>query len=214
LLLYDECPKCGAQREAEADSRFCLACGTYLKISESKTAQGNRANRAETKRSAKQGAQGLVANDGNGSSEALHGGKKLHKVPRFAIPAALIAIVVVVASALLIPLFTSGEHGGNSEYVGEWYVPTDTDRRINISSDGSVTYGDENHGTIASGKWTVIDEDAGAIKFTLKAQSGNEKMFEEGPSEFTRMAYAESTNKMTAQLYYSPSEWETYIKQQ
>ena len=139
--------------------------------------------------------------------------KPPRKFPKLVIA---LAIIAVVAVALLYPMLTSGGSGDSngSEYVGEWYVPTDTDRRINISSDGSVTYGDDNHGTIASGKWTVIDEDAGAIKFTLKAQSGNEKMFEEGPSEFTRMAYAESINKMTAQLYFSPSEWETYIKQQ
>lgn len=62
------------------------------------------------------------------------------------------------------------------------------------------------------GKWVVIDKDAGAIKFTLKAQEGSEQMFEEGVGEFTRMAYVESSEKMSAQMYYSPSERETYIK--
>lgn len=98
------------------------------------------------------------------------------------------------------------------EYVGEWYVPTDTDRYFVLSADGGMSYGDGNHGVIASGEWAVIDEDAGAIKFTLKATAGNEQMFEEGADEFTRMAHAESSHRMTAQLYYSASEWETYAR--
>lgn len=98
------------------------------------------------------------------------------------------------------------------EYVGEWYVPTDTDRCIVLSGDGSMSYGDGNHGVIASGEWVVIDESVGAIKFTLKASTGNEQMFEEGTKEFTRMAHAESPDRLTAQLYYSTSEWETYVR--
>lgn len=145
-------------------------------------------------------------------------GKKPRRIPVIAYPIAL-AAAVVLGIVLLIPTLTSGGQGHlaggsvNSEYVGEWYVPTDADRYINMSSDGDISYGDDNHGVIASGTWVVIDESAGAIKFTLKAQDGNEQMFEEGSEEFTRMAYAESTEKMTAQMYYSPSEWETYIKQ-
>ena len=98
------------------------------------------------------------------------------------------------------------------EYAGEWYVPTDTDRYIVLSADGDMSYGDGNHGVIASGEWTVIDEGAGAIKFTLKATVGNEQMFEEGTDEFTRMAHVESEDRMTAQLYYSAGEWETYVR--
>ncbi len=153
------------------------------------------------------------SDDGEAGSDVIPGTeKKRRKIPVFVYPIVLVAIVVAIA--LLYPIFTSGGNGNNSgsEYVGEWYVPTDTDRRITISANGEVSYGDDNHGTIAKGNWTVIDEDAGAIKFTLKAQDGNERMFEEGPAEFTRMAYAETTEKLTAQMYYSPSEWETYIK--
>lgn len=98
------------------------------------------------------------------------------------------------------------------KYAGEWYVPTDTDRYIVLNTDGSMSYGDGNHGVIASGEWVVIDEGAGAIKFTLRASADNEQMFEEGSEEFTRMAHAESDDKMTAQLYYSASEWETYVR--
>ena len=137
------------------------------------------------------------------------------RMPKFAFLIVLIVAAILAMSVLLPPMFRSSNdvNNGGSEYIGEWYVPTDTDRFISMSSNGDVSYGDDKHGTIASGKWTVIDAEAGAIKFTLKAESGNENMFEEGPSEFTRMAYAESAEKMSAQLYYSPSEWETYIKQ-
>ena len=101
----------------------------------------------------------------------------------------------------------------DSAYVGEWFVPTDTDRYIYLRQNGTMSYGDSNHGVIASGKWAVIDESANAIKFTLKASGGYEGMFEEGAGEFTRMAHVVSSDKMTAQLYYSASEWETYIRQ-
>lgn len=144
------------------------------------------------------------------------------KLPKLLLPVALAVVALLVIGSLLIPALTSGNQGqsggdssnsSNSEYVGEWYVPTDTDRRITIGANGDVSYGDDNHGTIAAGTWAVIDEDAGAIKFTLKAEDGYEQMFEEGAGEFTRMAYAESAEKMSAQMYYSPTEWETYVRQ-
>lgn len=152
--------------------------------------------------------------DSGAVSEASVGKETgFRRFPVFVLPIALVAIVAL-AVAFLHPMTSVGEKGpsSGSEYVGEWYVPTDTDRFISISANGDVSYGDDNHGIIASGKWVVIDEEAGAIKLILTAQDGCEEMFEEGAGEFTRMVYAESDERLTAQLYYSPSEWETYIR--
>lgn len=154
-----------------------------------------------------------------GPSDIETQSRKASKFMR-AIAAILVVTIIALSASPLVRVVIdaiSAKHDDHrqsvgSEYVGEWYVPTDTDRHITIAENGNVSYGDDNHGMIASGKWVVIDEDAGAIKLTLKAQSNNEKMFEEGSGEFTRMAYAQSTSKMSAQLYYSPSEWETYVK--
>lgn len=218
MQLRDTCHKCGAPAIPESNSRFCLECGADLRLAEAATVRGRTKEHKPLERS-------KVTEEAEGISEGVspNSGKPPiketppRKIPKFAYPIAALAIAFLVIGALLVPVLTSGrqDHSGgdiSSEYVGEWYVPTDTDRRIVIDANGEVTYGDDNHGTIAKGKWAVIDEDTGAIKFILEAQDGNERMFQEGPGEFTRMAYAESAEKLTVQMYYSPSEWETYIK--